>query len=36
MKGIKKCCISNAMNETDDSMLWYDSEEDGNVKSECE
>ena len=23
------------MNETDDDMLWNGSEEDGNVKSEC-
>ena len=35
MKGFKKCCISNAVDETDD-MLWNGSEEDGNVSSECE
>jgi hypothetical protein len=36
VKGFKKCCISNAVDETDDDMLWNDSEEDGNVTSECE
>jgi hypothetical protein len=35
VKGFKKCCISNAVDETDD-MLWNDSEEDGDVRSECE
>jgi hypothetical protein len=34
VKGFK-CCISNAMDETDD-MLWNGSEEDGDVGSECE
>jgi len=34
--GVKKCCISNAANGTDDDMLWDGSEEDGNVRSECE
>ena len=32
MKGFKKCCISNAMDGTDE-MLWNDSKEDGNVRS---
>jgi len=32
----KKCCISNAMDETDDDMLWNGSEEDGHVRSGCE
>ena len=36
VKGVKKCHISNAVNETDDDMLWNGNEEDGNVKSECE
>jgi hypothetical protein len=35
MKGFKKCCISFATDETDD-MLWNGSNEDGNVRSECE
>ena len=35
VKGFKKCCISNTVDE-DDGMLWNDSEEDGNVRSECE
>ena len=30
-KGCMKCCISSAVDETDDGMLW-----NGNVKSECE
>jgi len=36
VKGLKKCCISNAVDETDDNLLWNGSEEDGNVKSEHE
>jgi hypothetical protein len=36
LKGFKKCCISNAMDGTEDYMLRNDSEEDGNVRSECE
>jgi hypothetical protein len=32
VKGFKKCCIFNAMDETDDDMLWNRSEEDGNVR----
>jgi hypothetical protein len=35
LKGFQKCCISNAVDETDNSMLWNDSEEVGNV-SACE
>jgi hypothetical protein len=35
VKVFKKCCVSNAVDETDD-MLWNGSEEDGNVRSECE
>ena len=35
VKGFKKCCIFNAVEEAN-NMLWNDSEEDGNVKSECE
>ena len=34
VKVFKKCCISTALDETD--MLWNGSEEDGNVRSECE
>jgi hypothetical protein len=36
MKGCKKCCISNAVDGTDEDMLWNGSEENGNVKSEDE
>jgi hypothetical protein len=36
VKGFEKCYISNAVNETDDDMLWNGIEEDGNVRSECE
>jgi hypothetical protein len=35
VKGFKKGCISNAMDETDDNMLWNGSEEDGNFTSLC-
>jgi hypothetical protein len=31
VKGFKKCCISGAMDGTDD-MLWNGSEEDENVR----
>ena len=36
MKGFNKCCIFTAVDETDNDMLWHYSEEDGNVRSECE
>ena len=36
MKVFKKCYISNAMDETDDGMLWNGGQEDGDVRSECE
>jgi len=36
VKGFKKCCVSSAVDGTDDNMLWNGSEEDGNVRSECE
>jgi hypothetical protein len=36
VKGFKKCCTFNAVDETDDHMLWNGSEEDGNVRSGCE
>ena len=35
VKGFQKCCISNAVDETDDGTLWNSSEEDGYVRSEC-
>jgi hypothetical protein len=35
VKGFKKDCISSAVDGTDD-MLWDDSEDDGDVRSECE
>jgi hypothetical protein len=31
-----KSCISTAVDETDDDMLWNGTEEEGNVGSECE
>ena len=34
--GFKKCCISNAMDGTADDMLWNGSEDNGNVRSECQ
>jgi hypothetical protein len=36
VKGFGKCCTSSAVGGTDDGMLWKGSEEDGNVRSECE
>ena len=36
MKGFKKCCISNAVNWTDDDILLNGNEDNGNVRSECE
>ena len=36
VKGFKKCCITNAIEKSDGGMLWNDSEEDGNVSTECE
>jgi len=35
LKGFKKCCKSNIVNETNDDMLWNGSEEDGNVRGVC-
>jgi len=36
VKGFKKCCVSNALDGTDDDMFWNEREEDGNVRSEHE
>jgi hypothetical protein len=36
VKGCKKCCMSSAVDETDDDVLWNGSEEVGNVRSERE
>jgi hypothetical protein len=36
VKDFKKCCISNALDKTDGGVLWNDSEENENVRSECE
>jgi len=36
MKGCKKCCISSALDGSDDYMLWNGSEEEGDVSGECE
>jgi hypothetical protein len=36
VKGFKKCCIFNAVDGTNDDMLWNGSEEDGNIRSEHE
>ena len=35
VKGFKKCRISTAVDETGE-VLWNGSEEDGNVRSQCE
>jgi hypothetical protein len=34
VKGFKKCCISNAMDGTKGNLLWNDSEEYGDVRTE--
>jgi len=36
LKGFKQCCVSNAVDGTDDGMLCDGSEEVGNVRRECE
>jgi hypothetical protein len=36
VKGFKKCSISNAVDGTDDDMLWNGSEGDGTVRIVCE
>ena len=36
VKCFNKCCISTAVDETDDDMWWNGSEEDGDVRSKCE
>ena len=36
VQGLKKCCVSNGVDESDDNMLWNGSEEDENVRSQCE
>jgi hypothetical protein len=35
LAGFKKCCISNALDGTEDDILWQDVE-DGNDDSDCE
>jgi hypothetical protein len=35
VKGFKKCCISSAVDGTDDDILWND-DEDGRIRSEFE
>jgi len=36
VKGFKKSCKPNASDGTDDDMLWKGSEENGNIRCECE
>ena len=36
VEGFKKCCISSAVDEIHDGMVWYGSEKDGKVWSESE
>ena len=36
LKSCKKSCISSAVDKTVGDMLWKCSEEDENVRSECE
>ena len=35
MKGVRRCCILNAVDGTDDGMLWNGITEAGNVRSVC-
>jgi hypothetical protein len=36
VKVFKRCCTFNAVEETDDDMLWNGREKVGKVRSECE
>ena len=36
MKGFQKCCISSAMDGTEDDKLWNGSKEYGDIRRECE
>ena len=36
MKGLKRCCFLNVVDGNDNDMLWDGSEEDGDVRWECE
>jgi hypothetical protein len=36
VKGCKDACISTALDESDDDMLWNDGKNVGNIRSECE
>jgi hypothetical protein len=36
LNSIMKCCISNAVDGSEDDTLWNGSDEDGNVSIECE
>jgi len=33
VEGLKKCCVSIAMDGADDDMLWNGSDEHGNVRT---
>jgi hypothetical protein len=36
LTGFNKCCMSSAVDETGDDMLWNGSGEDVHVSSQCE
>jgi len=36
VKGFRKCCMSSAVDGTDDDMLWNGSGGDVHVRGECE
>jgi len=36
VKGSKKCCILNTVEETDNYVVWNGSAEDGDVRCGCE
>jgi hypothetical protein len=35
VRGFKKCCLSNVMDERENNSLWEVEEESGNIGSEC-
>ena len=35
MRGVRRCCVSSALNGTDDDMLWNGITEVRNVRSVC-
>jgi hypothetical protein len=36
VKGFKECCVSTAVDDTDEDVLWNGNEVAGNIRSGCE